>query len=601
VSHGLRPRLWGGLIVVALLLPGRRASAQDDADRAWDRGDTKGAWTLYSRRLAADSADLVALQRLGLMAGWDGRYEQSLRLLDRLLKIAPDNLEAAVDRARVRAWQGRLPDALRDLDEVLARAPGYVPALEARAQVLSWAGEYREAISGYEQLGQILPENRSIRASRAQVLAWAARHDEAIALYDSLVRSDPTDRAARGALGQALGWAGRLDTAAVVYQRLLAEDTTDLEALAGLARVRGWQGRLKEAERRWRQLLVRDATYVPGTVGLAQTLRWEGRDAAALDAIRRAGAPALRDRDVRTERTWAGFAMRPRTGTTFSYESDSDGNGISTLGTRAAWRPVARVELRASGYLRWLSLRGTAPLSQQAYGGLLEVWTQVEPGWAFSAGLGASGSDVVGASAVTRYALRAQSPGREGVVGTISFTYDPIDGTAPLVQNRVTVRQLGLDLRAAPRGWTLTGTVSRARFEGSEPNDRTAGAAAVSRRVLRDFTVGGAARVFGFQKDLNDGYFDPDLYVLLEAPARWQRAFHRIIPAVEVAPGLQKVGSGGSFSAAVRLQGELRYAVAPGREVALTGGYSTLGMALFASDVGNYKYRFVTVSGAWRF
>ena len=592
---------WAGLVLLGLLLPGRTARAQDDADRAWDRGDTRSAWTLYSRRLAADSADRVALERLGLMAGWAGRYEQSLSLFDRLLRITPDNLAAAVDRARVRAWQGHPTEALRDLDAVLARAPGYTPALEARAQFLAWAGEYREALSTYDRLGQILPDNRSIRTSRAQVLAWASRHDEAIALYDSLVRSDPTDRATRRALGQALGWAGRLDTAAVVYRRLLAEDTTDVEALAGLARVRGWQGHLKDAERRWRRLLVRDSTYVPALVGLAQTLRWEGRDAAALDVVRRAGPPALRDRDLRAERMWAEMAMRPRTGAAFTYESDSDGNGISTLGPRAAWRPASRVELRAGGYLRWLSLDG-APPSQQAYGGLLEVWTQVEPGWAFSAGLGASASDVAGAKAVTRYALRASSPGREMVVGTISFTHDPIDGTVPLVRNGVTVRELALDLRAAPPGgWALMGAVSRARFEGSDANDRTAGAAAVTRRVLHDFTVGAAARVFGFQKDLNDGYFDPDLYVLLEAPVRWQRAFHGVIPAAEIAPGLQKVGSGGSFSAAVRLVGELRYAVGPGREVALSGGYSTLGMALFASDVGNYKYRFVTVSGAWRF
>lgn len=525
--------VWPGLILLALLLPGRPARAQDDADRAWDRGDTQSAWTLYSRRLATDSGDMVALERLGLMAGWAGRYEQSLRLFDRLLRIAPGNLEAAVDRARVRAWQGHLPEALRDLDEVLARAPRYAPALEARALFLSWSGRYREAT----------------------------------ALYDSL----------------------------------LAEDTTDVDALAGLARVRGWQGHLKDAERRWRLLLARDSTFTTAAIGLAQTLRWEGRDAAALAVIRRAAPAAPNDPDLRTERRLAELALRPRTASSFGYESDNDGNGISTLAARSAWRPAPRVELRAGGYYRWLSLGGAAPLSRQAYGGLLEVWTQAEPGWGFSAGLGASASDVAGADAVTRYMLRVSSPAREPVIGTVSFTHDPIDGTAPLVQNRVTVRQLALDLRAAPPGgWTLNGAFSLARFAGSEANDRTAGAAAVSRRIVRDFTVGAAARVFGFQKDLSDGYFDPDLYVLIEAPARWQRAFHMIIPAVEVAPGLQKIG-GGSFGAAVRLQGELRYAVGPEREIAVVGGYSTLGMALFASDVGNYQYRFVTVSGAWRF
>jgi tetratricopeptide (TPR) repeat protein len=530
----VRPRRvgWALGVVIALALVGRPARAQDDADRAWDRGDTESAWTLYSRRLAADSGDQVALHRLGLMAGWAGRYDQSLRLLDRLVAIAPNNFGAAVDRARVRAWQGRLSDALRDIDAVLARAPGYAPAREARALFLSWTGEYSQAIA--------------------------------------------------------------------VYDSVLAQDSTDFDALAGIARVRGWQGHLKDTERRWRQLLARDATSTTAAAGLAQTLRWEGREAAALGVLHRATAAAPNDLDLRSEQRMAQLALQPRSASSFGYESDSDENGISTLGARAAWRPTARVELRASGYYRWLSLGGAAPQSRDAYGGILEVWTQAEPGWEFSAGLGASGSDVAGADAVTRYALRASSPRREPVVGTLSLIHDAVDGTAPLVQNRVTVRQVALDLRASPGGWRLSGAFTLARFEGSEPNNRTGGAGAVSRVVLHDFTVGGAARVFGFQKDLNDGYFDPDLYALIEAPARWQHTFHGLIPAIEVAPGLQKV-SGSAFGAAVRLQGELRYTFGPDREIAVVGGYSTLGVALFASDVGNYKYRFVTVSGAWRF
>jgi tetratricopeptide (TPR) repeat protein len=523
---------WVGLIALALLLPHGRASAQDPADRAWDRGDTRTAWTLYSRRLAADSTDMVALERLGLMAGWAGRYDQSLQLFDRLLRIAPDNVEAAVDRARVEAWQGHVAEAIHEVDAVLARAPGNVTALEARAQFLAWAG--------------------------------------------------------------------RLDSAAVVYQRLLAEDST-VTAMAGLARVRGWQGHVKEAERLWRGALARDSAYAPALTGLAETLRWEGRDAAAREVAERGTRLAPRDHDLQTQRTLVEVAMRPHTAFNFTYESDSDGNGVGTLDARGAWRPAPRLELRGSGYLRWLSLSGATAFSQQAYGGLLEGWTQLEPGWTFAAGLGASGSDVTGASAVTRYALRASSPRREPVVGTIALTHDPLDVTAPLVQHRVTVRQVALDVRAAPPGgWTITGAFSFARFEGSEPNDRTAGTAVVLRSFAHDFAVGGSARIYGFQKDLNDGYFDPSLYVLLEIPGRWQRAFGQVVPAVEVAPGLQKVESG-SFSAAIRLQGELRYAVAAGREVVLRAGYSTLGMTLFASDVGHYRYRFVTLGGAWRF
>ncbi|MDH3495845.1 MAG: tetratricopeptide repeat protein [Gemmatimonadota bacterium] len=591
-------------IVLLALLPFAPPAlrAQEDANRAWDAGDVETAWRLYSARLAEDSSDVRALHRLGLIAAWAGRYDQSLALFDRLLRLAPANREAVVDRARVRAWQGHTADAVRALDTLLAAAPDYLPALEARAQFLGWAGEYRSAVATYERLGEILPENRSIQSSRAQILSWAARLEESIALYDSLVRSDPTDLATRRALGQVLGWAGRLDSSAVVYGGLLAADSTDLDAWAGLARTRSWRGRLKAAEVTWRRVLALDSGNVPALVGLGQTLRWQGRDAASRAVLARARRLAPNDPDVRTQWRWTDVAFRPRTGASFTYESDSDDNGIGTLAARASWRAAPRLDLRVHGYWRWLEQRGATGFTQEAHGGMLELALLVEPGWTLTAGAGASGSDVPGAETHVRFAARLATPAREPVVATVSVTGEPLDATAQLVRTGVTVRQGALDVRAAPAGgWTLTGAVSAARFDGTEANTRVAGAAGVSRRFRRAWNVGAAVRVFGFSKDLSDGYFDPDLYAVLEVPLRWEREIRWLTPVLEAAPGLQQVGSDGNVSAVARVRGELQLTVAPGRYFAIAGGYSTLGMALFASDVGDYRYGYLTVGGGWRF
>lgn len=577
------------------------AHAQDEADRAWTAGDLARARTLYEARLAADSADAQALHRVALMDGWDGRYDRSLRLFARLLALGP-NLEAEVDRARVTAWRGAPKDAVVLLDSLLLREPGYIPALEARAEFLAWAGEADAAVRSYAQLAEILPDNRSVRSARARLLSWAARLDESIALYDSLVRTDPADRDARLGLARVLGWAGRTDSAGAVYEAMLHADSGDVDAWAGLAQTRSWGGRLREAETLWERALAVDSTHVPSVVGLTQTLRWQGRDAAADEVLRRAERLEPTNQEARAQRRWLDGAIRPRAASTVTYESDSDGSGILTLFARGGYRLRPRLDLRPYGYLRWLDFENAGvEFSQRAWGGGLEVRTELDPGWTVAGSLGASGSDADTVGTQIRWGATASSPGWWRVVTTVGATREPLDVTAQLVRNGVTVTQGAVDLRATPAGgWTATGAFSVAEFQGSESNLRTAGALGITRRALPVLTLGVNTRAYGFSDDLDDGYFDPGFYLVAEVPARWEQEFGRWIPSAEVAPGLQKI-SGADLSAAVRLVGGVRYAVMPGREIALTAGYSTLGLSLFAEGGGGYKYRYVSLSGGWWF
>jgi tetratricopeptide (TPR) repeat protein len=587
--------------VLLLAVTATAAAAQDAADQAWRAGDIATARRLYAERLAADSTDDRALHRVALMEAWDGRYEQSLRLFGQLLALGP-NLEAEVDRARVVAWRGQPAEAARMLTELLRREPGYIPALESRAEFLAWAGEHGQAVTSYEALAEILPENRSVRNARARILALAARLDESIALYDSLVRSDPADRNARLGLGRILGWAGRLDSAGTVYAGLIARDSADAEAWAGLAQTQSWAGRLRRAEHTLERALVADSASVAVLVALTQTLRWQGRDAAADAVLRRAEALAPTNADVRTQRQWVDVARRPRATTTATYERDSDGSGIFTLFGRGGVRAHPRLDLRPYVYVRWLDFEtGGTSLGQQAWGGAIEAVTQVEPGWTFAGALGVSGSDADTVGSQVRWGARVSAPGWWPVIGTVAVTREPLDATVQLVRNGVVVVQGNLDLRASPPGgWTVTGAFSLAEFRGSESNLRTAGALGANRHVFRVLTAGANVRAYGFSKNLADGYFDPRSYLLAEAPVRWQETFGGWSPALEVAPGLQKIADL-SLNAAIRLNGEIRYAVAPGREIALTGGYSTLGLSLFAEGAGGYKYGFVSVTGSWGF
>ena len=590
------------LIFVAIAKP---AAAQDEAEAAWRAGDTRTAERLYSARLAADSNDVRALHRVALIRAWAERYDESLALLDRLLRLEPGNTEARIDRARVIAWRGNPAAAARELDPVLAGDPANLAALQARAQFESWAGAHDAALADYRAVQQLTPGDRSTDYERARVLSWASRFGAAAAVYDSLLRSNPNDRQALMGLGQVLAWSARLDSAEVLYRRVLARDPADVEALRWMARVAAWNGRLVEAERRWRAVLARHPNDAAALVGLSATLRWQGRGAAALESARRAVAAAPTDRDARTELQWARLPMRPRAAPSFTYESDSDGNRISTFVAGAAFRPSPRVEVRGDGYLRGASADGLEG-SGTARGGALTLWAQAEPGWALAAGLGVTGTDRGEAETRPTWRAALSSPGRYPLTASLSYARQVLDGTLLLMERGVEQDEVGLAATLSPGGrWVVSGGGGAAWYHGrvsGRDNRRVNGNLAVTRRVGSALTFGVSGRAFGFAEDLSDGYFDPDLYALGELLARFGREGSRWGVSAEVAPGVQQVGRDGEPSGSFRATGGVSYLIAPGRRIDLSAVFANSGLSSIspAADA-DYRYTAFGVSGSWAF
>lgn len=606
------------LLVLLGLAWAAPARAQDPADRAWAAGDVAAATPLYEARLAADSADVLALHRVALIRAWAERYDESLALFDRLLRVDPANREARVDRARVLAWRGDPAAAALALDPLLAEDPGFLPALQARAQFESWAGNYDGALATYGRIGEITPEDRTVGLSRARVLSWASRFDAAVAVYDSILRENPRDTEALLGLGTVLAWASRLDRAEAAYRRVLEIEPGNAEALRGLARTAAWGGRLIPAERRWRDVLARNPNDAAAWVGLSQTLRWQGRDAGSLEAARRAVSITPTDRDAREALRWARMTVAPRASASHTREWDSDGNDINTTALTASARPLGPgAELRLDLYRRLAGLESLAADSageespfvdeRTSHGVAGTLWVQLEPGWAVSGTVGTTLYDVDDVDPIPTYRLGVSSPGRYPVTLNAGYAHYALDGTALLIDRQVYLDELSGGISWTPaRRWTLSFGAGTAEFTGRESgqeNRRANASLAVAWRVSGPITLGLSSRAFGFERDLNDGYFDPDLYSLAEYTARYLREWRHWSVNLEVAPGAQRIGSDGDFTGSFRGAGNLAYVVSPGRRIVLNGVFSNTGLTQLSpgAGAGGYRYRAVSVSGFWTF
>jgi len=533
------------------------------------------------------------------MRAWNQDYAGGLKLLDRLIGLEPDNLEARVDHARVRAWSGDLSGALTELDAVLARHPDDPGALEARALFEAWAGHYDASLSGYDQLLAIAPDNAAARREQARVLSWASRYEASRAVYDSLLAADPGDVDARLGLARVLTYADHLDEAIAQYREILQAHPDRADALRGLGRALSWSGRLVEAERMLRKGVSESPDDVETLVALAQNLQWQGRNAAALGVLERARRIAPSNGDVREQlravRAVLGAQVRPQV----VVEDDSDGNHMGTRTMMGGWHPVPRLDVRADLYQRDLEQNA---LKRSVWGLTVTGAWVLEPGWTVSGGLGGSHADGGARRSFTSVRLGLSTPGRYPYTGTITYQAHALDATALMAERGVRIRQLDLDGHWTPApGWRLDASLGRAVLRGTERNQRGNGSLSAGRRISHGVTLGFGVRTFGYQKDLHDGYFDPDFYGIAEVTGRWLYEPGHWSFLLEGAPGAQKVTKSGSAKGAYRVSARLGYRFAPGRELSLSGGYSSTGLQSFSTGASGYRYTAVILGASWVF
>lgn len=549
----------------------RGMAGQTTAESAWNAGDLDGAARLYAERLSVDSTDQRALHRLGLIHAWQGRHAEGLRLLEALVELRPGDLEARRDYARVLGWSGELDAAIRQLDPVITGRPEDPVALRARAQFRARAGDLEGAEADYRRLAALTDGERELQLERARLLSWMGRLQPAVRLYDSLVTADPDDVA----------------------------------AVEGLARVAGWRGKLRLSEAMWRRALAIDSVRVPALLGLARTLRWQGRAPEGVRFVQRARRLEPGSAEVAEERRWTAGALASWISPEVAYETDTDENEIRTVGLRGGIRPAPRVELGWSAYGRRATNELLAPSSDsriESGGGHLSLGLYLGEGWRLSGSGGATRTGGASGQTLSRWTAGLSTPGHLPVTFGLQVSRRPLDLTSQLIQNGAVMEELSASLAIAPApGWRIRAGFAPARYEGRVTNDRLAGHFGIERRLARAWSIGARARAFGFDEDLNEGYFDPDFYGIVQAPLRWTLDVERWLVSLELAPGLQQVGSDGEVTGALNLEGRFAYRFSPGRELFVGSGFSSTGLQSFSTADADYRYGRVAGGLRWAF
>jgi tetratricopeptide (TPR) repeat protein len=520
-----------------MMMTGAAIAQVDEADAAWRSGNTERAVQLYEARLAANPNDAVALHRLALARAWKSRFDESIALFDRLLRVDSMDIEVRIDRARVLGWALRWNDAEAEYTRLLQRNPQEMQALLGLANLRLMQGRTKE---GEEMLDRILSQ-------------------------------DPRNMEALRGRARAAAWRGNLVAAEERWRAVLALDAQSPETLAGLAQTLRWQGRDAAALDYIRTSLQANASD-PGAL---EQLPWI--EAALAPRLTPSFAYEHDSDGNRISSFSAGASFRPAP----RWELRGDGY------VRAARQDAAFTDSRTAfggGLTLWTQFEpgwlvsaaagaSSSNADDAAVTGMYAL-TFATPARNIAALTMTAQRSALDATAL----LIARQVRSEEITGILTMT---LPSVTRLVANASAGRYIG--------------GISK------QSNSRTAGGLSISRRVRPPLTLGVLARAFAFEHDdLFDGYFSPRFYGIAEVTGQYLRQRNEWTWNVELAPGVQRIGRSGDLSATARGAGGVTWSQRPGRSITMLVTLANAGsVALSPSAGGGYRYAAFTLTSRW--
>ncbi len=154
-------------------------------------GKLAQAENLYRQLLRSDAGNFPALHMLGFLKAQQGRFEESITLLNRALKQNPGDPAARGHYANALLAAQRLDEALVAFDQLLAIQPANVEALYNRGVILSQLGRFAEALTALDAALTLRPELAALYHNRGVVLTELERYAHALESYDRALALDP--------------------------------------------------------------------------------------------------------------------------------------------------------------------------------------------------------------------------------------------------------------------------------------------------------------------------------------------------------------------------------------------------------------------------
>ena len=217
-----------------------------------------------------------------------GDLDAAADLYGKVLKIAPDHVDALHHLGLVLAQSGHLEAAIPAIERAIALRPNFAMAHFNLGNVLRRSNRFEDAEARYRKALQIDPALTGAWSNLGAVLRALDRQTEAIEVYRQGLARQPGNADSHYNLACALHHAGQLDEAVAVYRRAIAlrPDHADAHGNAALALMT--LGRPAEALPLARAQVALIPASAAAHTALSSAWAALGAPTAAIEAARRA-------------------------------------------------------------------------------------------------------------------------------------------------------------------------------------------------------------------------------------------------------------------------------------------------------------------------
>ncbi|RCW81533.1 tetratricopeptide repeat protein [Phyllobacterium bourgognense] len=149
----------------------------------------------------------------------EGRFAEAEALYREALNRDPRNVDVLVALGLVQGYQQKFDDARLSFEKALSFEPNSLDARIGLVRLSVWTGNIEQAAAQLQLLSTAAPDNREIEGLRARVLLLEGHTAQAEAAFAALVASDGSDVDAVLGLGDARRARGRENAALEAYQK----------------------------------------------------------------------------------------------------------------------------------------------------------------------------------------------------------------------------------------------------------------------------------------------------------------------------------------------------------------------------------------------
>ena len=127
-------------------------------------------------------------------------WDSAMRIVDREVARAPQDMDVRAWRARVLAWSGRLAEAEKEYLEILKVSRGDPDYWLGLAGVYSREGRSADALQALDRAVELDPKRADLRSARARALRAIGQRNEARMEFQRALNLDPASLEARTGL-----------------------------------------------------------------------------------------------------------------------------------------------------------------------------------------------------------------------------------------------------------------------------------------------------------------------------------------------------------------------------------------------------------------